>query len=67
MLIRINGREETVPDTTDTITALLEFLNIQARQTAVEVNGAVIEHNSFAATKLHNGDTIEIVSFVGGG
>ena len=34
---------------------------------AVEINGRIIPKNAYAETLLCDGDTVEVVSFVGGG
>jgi thiamine biosynthesis protein ThiS len=42
-------------------------LDIVPERVAVEVNLRIIKRADFENYKLHNGDTIEIVYFVGGG
>ena len=34
---------------------------------AIEINGAIISRKQYNETLLHSGDSIEVVSFVGGG
>jgi thiamine biosynthesis protein ThiS len=46
---------------------LLEQLAVPVARTAIELNGAVVEHHQIEATALKDADRIEIVSFVGGG
>jgi sulfur carrier protein len=50
-----------------TVTELLDELNIRPDQVAVEVNLSIIKKDAYETFKLHDGDTIEIVKFVGGG
>lgn len=46
---------------------LLERLNIDPRRVAVEHNMVIVKRAAFAATLVGDGDTVEIVNFVGGG
>jgi thiamine biosynthesis protein ThiS len=46
---------------------LLERLNIDSRRVAVEHNKVIVKRAAFAATLVGDGDTVEIVNFVGGG
>jgi thiamine biosynthesis protein ThiS len=46
---------------------LLERLNIDARRVAVEHNMVIVRRAAFASTLVGDGDTVEIVNFVGGG
>jgi sulfur carrier protein len=46
---------------------LLAHLDIDVRRVAVEHNLVVLKRASFDATAVREGDTIEIVNFVGGG
>jgi thiamine biosynthesis protein ThiS len=50
-----------------TVTELLAFLGIDARRVAVEYNLVVLKRAAFDATLLGEGDSVEIVNFVGGG
>ena len=46
---------------------LLDRLNIDSRRVAVEHNKVIVKRAAFAATLVGDGDTVEIVNFVGGG
>ena len=46
---------------------LLEDLNIDTRRVAVEHNLSIIKRHQYATAMIGEGDTIEIVNFVGGG
>ena len=46
---------------------LLERLDIDPRRVAVEHNLVIVRRTAFAATLVGDGDTVEIVNFVGGG
>jgi thiamine biosynthesis protein ThiS len=50
-----------------TVTDLLARLDIDARRVAVEHNLTVLKRAAFETTLVQNGDSIEIVNFVGGG
>ena len=45
----------------------LEENGYQIARVAMERNGSILPKASFAETMLEDGDTLEIVSFVGGG
>lgn len=66
MKIRLNGDpfELTGPMT---ITALLTQLEIEPRRVAVEHNLSIIKRVRYETTTINEGDTVEIVNFVGGG
>jgi thiamine biosynthesis protein ThiS len=50
-----------------TITALLEQLGLDARQVAVERNLEIVSRATYGACELQPGDSLEVVTFVGGG
>lgn len=50
-----------------TIQELLEELKIDPGRVAVEVNLSVIRKAEFGIFRLNDGDSVEIVNFVGGG
>jgi len=50
-----------------TVSGLLEELGITAGRVAVEVNLSIVKKADYAAFRLNDGDTVEIVNFVGGG
>jgi thiamine biosynthesis protein ThiS len=66
MNIQLNGERYETP-TAHTITELLNELEIPINGVAVEVNLNIIKKDKFAATPLNEGDSVEIVNFVGGG
>ena len=66
MQVQLNGEAIHV-DQNVTVAKMLADLDVQTSQIAVEVNLEVVprtEHDSF---RLHEGDSIEIVTLVGGG
>jgi thiamine biosynthesis protein ThiS len=66
MNITLNGEKKNVPDDV-TVTGLLEFLKIQHQRVAVELNMEIVKKDRYTSTALKEGDSVEIVSFMGGG
>ncbi|MHC4111065.1 MAG: sulfur carrier protein ThiS [Planctomycetota bacterium] len=68
-ILKINGVERQFPDgqLPSTVAKLLEHLRIKPATVVAEIDGRIIEHKKFAQTKLCNGQSIELVRFVGGG
>jgi sulfur carrier protein len=68
-VLKINGVEKQFPagHLPSTVAELLEQLDIKAATAAAEVDGEIIERKNFTETKLRNGQSIELVQFVGGG
>jgi thiamine biosynthesis protein ThiS len=64
--ITLNGDAHEVAQPL-TIADLLAQLDIDPRRVAVEHNLVVLKRASFDATIVQEGDTVEIVNFVGGG
>lgn len=65
MKIRVNGSEMDVKATT--IAELLQELEINPQRVVVEVNLEIVKRDKFNDCKIKEGDSIEIVNFVGGG
>jgi thiamine biosynthesis protein ThiS len=68
MTLRINGdkREFAQPEPF-TLAALVECLRMKTDRVAVELNREIVPRTLWAETQLHEGDSLEIVHFVGGG
>jgi thiamine biosynthesis protein ThiS len=66
MNITLNGEKKNVPDAV-TVQGLLEFLSIQHQRVAVELNLEIVKKDSYGSEALKEGDSVEIVSFMGGG
>lgn len=66
MLLRVNGQEERVEGSL-TVEGLLELRGLDGKPCAVEVNKALVPKRDHAACALAEGDTVEIVTLVGGG
>ena len=50
-----------------TVADLVAGLGLGPRRIAIEVNRAVVPRAEYAAHRLADGDTVEIINFVGGG
>ncbi len=66
MRLRVNGETETYPDGI-TVRELLDSMGISNRPVAVELNRKVIPRDKLGEKTLREDDTLEIVTFVGGG
>ena len=66
--LRINSSDRDFPDGLPrTLTELLEQLGINQATVVAEIDGKIVERQNFAQTPLSNGQTVELVRFVGGG
>lgn len=65
MRLRVNGEEYTAQN--NTVMQLLRELEIIPERVAVEVNLRVVKRADFENYRLNDGDSIEIVYFIGGG
>lgn len=62
----VNGEaRELAPEAT--VVTLLEALGLGGTLVAVERNGEIVPRAAHAATRLEDGDRLEVVHFVGGG
>jgi len=50
-----------------TVAELIDSLGLGSRRVAVEVNRTLVPRVEYAATRLADGDAVEIIHFVGGG
>jgi sulfur carrier protein len=64
--IKINGEPREVPHGLS-VAALLEHLGMNAGRVAVERNLDVLPRAQWAATRVAEGDSYEVVQLVGGG
>lgn len=64
--IRVNGEIRELPEAVS-IAGLLEILAIEKKMIAVELNREIVGKSYYETTVLKDGDTVEIVKFVGGG
>jgi thiamine biosynthesis protein ThiS len=64
--ITLNGEQFEI-DQPVSVADLLLRLEIDPRRVAIEHNLAILKRQRFADVLVHEGDTVEIVNFVGGG
>lgn len=65
MKLMVNG--ETKEFSPVSVTGLLAELGIDPLRVAVELNRSILPKAEYETTSLNDGDSIEIVHFVGGG
>ena len=68
-VLKINGCEKDFGEgqMPATLMELLNHMQIHHATVVAEINGEVIERKKFTQTPLFEGQTIELVRFVGGG
>lgn len=66
MQITINGEKKIINDNL-TLTELVKELGIDSNRVAVELNMSIINKADYSKTILKEDDSLEIVSFIGGG
>jgi len=64
--VRLNGESRELPDGS-TIAQAVAALTAAAAGVAAAVNGDVVPRAAWAATPLHDGDRVEVVTAVQGG
>ena len=65
-MVKINGEcIESIAG--KTVTEYLAESGYDAKRVAVELNGDILPKAQYDSTVLHDGDSVEVVSFVGGG
>lgn len=65
MKVMLNGKTEDISQAT--VLDLLKTRNIEPQMVSVEHNLKILEKDEFGATQLRDGDTIEILYYMGGG
>ncbi len=66
MNIKINGKVEAI-DRPSTVEALVSAKGLSADKIVIEHNRRIVSKEEWAGIILSESDTVEIVSFVGGG
>ena len=66
LCLTLNGEARTL-EAPATVTALLAGLGLDRRKVAVERNEAIVPRSLYDETVLADGDSLEIVHFIGGG
>lgn len=67
MRIRVNGMEEEISEKMMTLQELVINRGLSPKQVIVEVNLQIIPREQWPQITLQDKDSIEIISFVGGG
>lgn len=69
MTITVNGKETSLQKQgARTVESLLEELDVAQRgYVTVELNGEILERESFVSTPVKGGDVLEFLYFMGGG
>ncbi len=66
MDVQVNGQTRTLAGAC-TVARLLEELNLAGQPCAVEINASVVPWRERGERIIREGDTVEIVTLVGGG
>jgi len=64
-MVKVNGTELEIAG--KSVSEYLATTSYDPKRIAVERNGDIVLKSQYNATVLENGDSLEIVSFVGGG
>ena len=64
-MVKINGEELDI--TGRTVAEYLAENGYDTKRVAVELNGDILPKAQYDSTALQDGDSVEVVSFVGGG
>lgn len=64
-MVKINGEERNVAG--KTVAEYLAAANYEPKRIVVERNGDIVPKAQYDKTILQDGDSVEVVSFVGGG
>lgn len=66
MNLTVNGKDYELTDDA-TVAALVADMGLTGKPLAVELNKEVVRFRDHPTTELHEGDTVEVVTLVGGG
>jgi sulfur carrier protein len=64
-MVKVNGEQKDIAG--KTVAEYIATTNYDMNRIATELNGCIVPKTAYADTVLKVGDSIEIVSFVGGG
>ena len=64
-MVKVNGKELDLAG--KTVAEYILTTDYDAKRIAVERNGEIVFKSQYSETVLKDGDSIEVVSFVGGG
>ncbi|MCH7530682.1 MAG: sulfur carrier protein ThiS [Gemmatimonadetes bacterium] len=66
MQVRVNGKDRDI-EPGQTVHTLLESLELHPGMVVVELNNEILGRDAYDEHQVREGDTIELVHFVGGG
>lgn len=66
MQIKVNGEIRSIPENT-TLLELIRSLGLETKVMAAAVNMQIVKQDAWNNAVLHEGDTVELLDFVGGG
>lgn len=66
MEVKVNGEIRTFEDGT-TLHDLIQSLGLEAKVMAAAVNMEIVKQDAWGKAVLNDGDTVELLDFVGGG
>lgn len=64
--VRLNGKDREI-DRGHTVASLLESLDLHPGMVVVELNRDILQRDGYGEQSVSDGDTLELVHFVGGG
>jgi len=64
--VRVNGKDRDI-EPGQTVHTLLESLELHPGMVVVELNNEILGRDAYDEHQVREGDTIELVHFVGGG
>ena len=69
MKLKINGEIRTIDNSNEELLleGLLKSLGYEPQLVVVELNGEIISPKIWISTKIKDGDSLEVVTIVGGG
>lgn len=65
MRVKLNGKAEEIQE--GSLLDLLKARNIEPQMVTVELNAKMVDRAALNQTRLHEGDEIEFLYFMGGG
>lgn len=65
-MVRVNGNEISNEDI-HTISELLQIFGLNKNRVVIELNGKIVIKEEFSKVNLNETDSVEVISFVGGG